>query len=226
MLRFRDIGLNFWVSNLTSGIQFEQWIALCSCVSSYRSWTRVLDSWNIQSENKFMSADNINLIISGTTVTAIVRVRSVDPSATNNIFHWLIWTPLVNWYAFKISSRSSEIEQHFSSDVSWIDFLCQGHKLWLIVADRGRLNGITRTAYTMVQHFWTKCFLMTKIIPGKILGIILWKRVFVLSIFNGTAYDIFGFSTGSEIKSKFTFSGTCSFTHVKWYTVTSLIDFL
>ena len=70
----------------------------------------------MESENKFMSANNINVIISGTTVTAIVRVRFVDPWATNNTFHWLNWTPLVNWYALKIRSRNPEIEQqHFSS---------------------------------------------------------------------------------------------------------------
>ena len=49
--------------------------------------------------------------------------------------------------------RNSEIE-HFSSNVSWIDVLCPGLILWLIVVYRERLNGVTRT----VQHFRTKCF--------------------------------------------------------------------
>ena len=63
----------------------------------------------LQSENKFMSANNINVIISGTT--AIIRVRFA-PWATNT-FHWLNWTPLVNWYALKIRPRNSEIEHFF-----------------------------------------------------------------------------------------------------------------
>ena len=61
-----------------------------------------------------MSANNINMIISGTT--AIVRVGFVDSWATNNASCWLNWTLLVNWYAFKV--WPSEIEQHFSSNVS------------------------------------------------------------------------------------------------------------
>ena len=40
-----------------------------------------MDSWNTQPENKFMSVNNINVIISGTIAT--VRVRFVDPWATN-----------------------------------------------------------------------------------------------------------------------------------------------
>ena len=62
-----------------------------------------------------MSASNINVIISGTT--AVVRVRFVDPWATNNTSHWLNWTPLVNWYALEIRPQNSEIEQHVSSNV-------------------------------------------------------------------------------------------------------------
>ena len=56
----------------------------------------------MQSENKFISANNINVIISETAVTAKVRVRFVDPWATDNTFHRLNWTQLVNWYALKI----------------------------------------------------------------------------------------------------------------------------
>ena len=64
----------------------------------------------------YMSVNNINMIISETT--AIVRVRFVDHWATNNIFHWLNWTPLVNWYALKIRPRKSGKEQNYSSKVS------------------------------------------------------------------------------------------------------------
>ena len=63
-----------------------------------------------------MSASNINVIISGTT--AVVRVQVVDPWTANNIFHWLNWTLLVNWYALKIRPQNSEIAQQFSSNVS------------------------------------------------------------------------------------------------------------
>ena len=75
--------------------------------------------WAIETENQthtiwkqtYLSANNINEIISGTTV--IVRDWFVDPWATTNTFHWLNWTPLVNWYALKIRPRNSEMEQHF-----------------------------------------------------------------------------------------------------------------
>ena len=183
---------------------------------------------NIQSENKFiLSANNINLIISRTT--AIVRVRFVDPWAANNTFHWLNWTPLVNWYALKIRPRNSEIEQRFWSNVSWIYVLCPWLIFWLIVAYRERLNGVTRTDNITVQHFWTKCF-YGKNNTWRNPRHFLMKRVPVLSIFISTAYDILWFSTikWNKYKSKLTLtlSGTCLFTHIKWYTLTSQFDFL
>ena len=104
---------------------------------------------HIQSENKFMSASNIN--VNRNSARLICR----PCEATFNTFHWLNWTPLDNWYALKIRSRNSEIEQRFSSNVSGIDVL-------LMVAYRERLNGIKRTAYITVQHFRTKCFLRQK----------------------------------------------------------------
>ena len=144
-----------------------------------------------------MSASNINVIISGTT--AVVRVRFVDPWATNNISHWLNWTPLVNWYALEIRPQNSEIEQHVSSNVIWIDVLCPWLIFWLIVAYRERLNGVTRTANITVQHFRTKCF-YGKNNAWRNPQDFLAKRVSVLSIFIAAAYAILRFSTIIEIK--------------------------
>ena len=144
----------------------------------------------------YLSANNINMIIS---TIAIVRVRFVDPWATNNTFHWLNWTPLVNWHTLKIRPRTSEIEQHFSSNVSWRDILCPWLIFWLIVAYQECLNGVTRTAYITIQHFRTKCFLRQKRYLEKSLGFSCAISV-VLSIFIATAYDILRFSTINEIK--------------------------
>ena len=159
-------------SNLTSVIL---------CVVVFHLIVLEFGCWTVETEKQthaiwkqiYMSANNIDVIISGTT--AIVRVRFVDPWATNNTFHWLNWTPLVNWYALKIRPRNSEIEQHFSSNVAWIDVLCPWLIFWLIVAYRELLNGVTRTAYITEQYFRTKCF-YGKIIPGEILGIFLWNE--------------------------------------------------
>ena len=121
-------GRNIWpvASNLTSGIH---------CVFLFHLIVLEFGCWTVEIEKQthtiwnqiYMLTSNIIEIISGTT--AIVRVRFVDPWATNNTFHWLNWTPLVNWYALKIRPRNSEIEQHFSSNVSWTDVLCP----WLIL---------------------------------------------------------------------------------------------
>ena len=144
-----------------------------------------------------MLANNINMIISGTT--AIVRDRFVYPWATNNTFLWLNWTPLVSWYALKIRPWNSEIEQHFSYHVSWIDVLCPWLIFWLIVAYRERLNGITGSANITIQHFRTTCF-YCKNNTWRNPRDFLVKRVSVLSIFIATAYNILRFSTISEIK--------------------------
>ena len=110
---------NIWpvASNLTSRIH---------CVVVFHLTDLEFVRWTVETEKQthtnrkqiYMSANNINVIISGTI--AIVRVRFVDPLATNNTFHWLNWTPLFNWHALKIRPRNSEIEQHFSSNVFWI----------------------------------------------------------------------------------------------------------
>ena len=114
-------GRNSWpvASNLTTGfhcvvfhlivLEFGCWIV--------KTEKQTHTVWN----QMYMSANDINVIISGTA--AIVRVRFVDPWATNNTFHWLNWAPLVSWYALKIRPRHSKIE-HFSPNVSWIDVLC------------------------------------------------------------------------------------------------------
>ena len=50
---------NIWpvASNLTSSVQFDQWLSLCCCVSSYRSWTRVLigqmKHYNLKTKEKW-----------------------------------------------------------------------------------------------------------------------------------------------------------------------------
>ena len=109
-------------SNLTSGIHCG--IVFHLSVLEFRCWTvetgkQTHTIW----KQMYMSANNIiNVIISGTT--AIVRVRFVDSWATNNTFHWLNWTPLVNWYTLKIRSQNSETEQYFSPNICWIDVLC------------------------------------------------------------------------------------------------------
>ena len=126
-------------------VQFVQWLSLCCCFSSYRSWIRVLIG----------QLKHYNL------KTNLCRVR-VAPLATNSTLHWLNWTPLINWYALKIRPGNSEIEQHFLSNASWIDVLCPGLIFWSNVACRERLNGETMTAYITVQHFRTKCFLRQK----------------------------------------------------------------
>ena len=74
-----------------------------------------------QSENKFMSANNINVIISGTAAT--VRVRFA-PWATNNTLHWLNWAPPVSWYALKIQPRNWKQNIFYRTLV--IDVLCPG----------------------------------------------------------------------------------------------------
>ena len=196
--RPKTSGHNIWpvASNLTSGIH---------CVVVFHFIVLEFGCWTVETEKQthtiwkqlYMSANNINVIISGTT--AIVWVRFVDPWATNNTFHWFNWTPLVNWYALKIWPQNSKIEQHFSSNVSWTDVLCTWHIFRLIVAYREHLNGVTRTAYITVQHFQTKCFYgknNTWRHPWEFLV----KRVFVLSTFIATAYDILRFSIISEIK--------------------------
>ena len=159
--RQKTSGRNIWPVAFT--------VLLCFILSFLNwdvNWT--VETW--QSENKFMSANNI---ISGTT--AIVRVRFA-PWATNNTLHWLNWTPPVNCYALKVWPRNLEIEQHFLSNVSWMDVLCPGLIFWLNVAYWERLNGVTMTAYITVQHFRTKCFFAAKIIPGEILWIFLWNE--------------------------------------------------
>ena len=154
-------GRNIWpaASNLTSGIH---------CVAVFHLIVLELGCWTVETEKQthtiweqiYVSPNNIKVIILGTT--AIVRIRFVDPWATYNIFHWLNWTPLVHWYALKIRPDNSEIEQNFSSNVSWIDVLCPSLTFSFIVAYRERLNGVTRTAYITVQHFRTKWFLRQK----------------------------------------------------------------
>ena len=186
-------GRNIWLeaSNLTSGIR---------CVVVFHLIVLEFGCWTVETEKQTltiwkqinMSANNINVIISGTT--AIVRVRVVDPWATNNTFNWLNWTSLVNWYALKFQPRNSEIKQHFSSNVSWIDVLCPWLIFWLIAAYRERLNGVTRTAYITVQHFRTKLF-YGKNNTWRYPGDFRVKQVSILSIFIATAYDILRFST-------------------------------
>ena len=80
----------------------------------YFLYSGVFGCWTVETEKQtqtiwkqmYLSANNINMIISGQT--AIVRVWFVDPWTSNNTFHWLNWTPLVNLYALKITSRNSE----------------------------------------------------------------------------------------------------------------------
>ena len=174
MLRFRDIGRNIWpvVSDLTSGIH---------CVVVFHLIVLEFGCWNWKT-NTYNLKTNAYLIISGTP--AIVRVRFVDPWVTNNTctFHWLNWTPLVNWYALKIRPRNSEIEQHVSSNVSWIDVLCPWLIFWLIVAYRERLNGVTRTANITVQLF-EPSFFYGKLNTWRNPRDFLVKRISVLSIF-------------------------------------------
>ena len=215
--RSKTSGCNIWpvASNLTSGIY---------CVVVFHLIVLEFGCWTVETEKQtytiwkqiYLSANNVNVILSGPT--AIVQVWFVDPWATNNTFHWLNWTPLVNWYALKIPSRNSEIE-HFSSNVSWIDVLCSWPIIWLIVAYWERLNGITKTACVTVQHFRTECFFCSgKIITWRNPSDFLWKRVSVLSIFIATAYDILRFSTICELKKVnsmlniLILSATCLFT--------------
>ena len=188
---------NIWpvASNLTGRIH---------CVVVFHLTVLGFGCWTVETKKQthtvwkqiYMSANNINVLISGTT--AIVRVRFVDPWATNNTYRWLNWTLLVNWHALKIRPRNSEIEQYFSSNINWIDVLCPWLIFWLIVAYREHLKGVTMTAYITVQHFRTKyyCKNNTWRNPQDFLV----KRVFVLSIFIATAYDILRFSTINEIK--------------------------
>ena len=154
-------GRNIWpvASNLTSGI---------NCVAVFHLMVLEFGCLTVETEKQthtiwkqmYMSANNFNVIIS--EITATMRVRFVDPWTTNNTFHWLNWTPLVNWYALKIRFRTSETEQHFASNVSRIDILCPWPIPWLIVAYREGLNGVTRTAYITVQQFRIKYFLWQK----------------------------------------------------------------
>ena len=114
--RPKTSGRNIWpvACNLISRIH---------CVVIFHLIILELGCWTVENEKQthtiwkqiYLSASNINGIISRTT--AIVRVRFVDPWATNNTFHWLNWTPLVNWYASKIRPQNSKIE-HFSSNFS------------------------------------------------------------------------------------------------------------
>ena len=97
-------------SNLTSGFH----CVLCF-IFSFLNWDVNWTVETLQSENKFMSASNINVIISRTT--AIVQVQFA-PWATNNTLHWLNLTPMVNWYTLKIRAHNSEIEQHLLSNLS------------------------------------------------------------------------------------------------------------
>ena len=143
--RPKTSGRNIWpvASNLTSRIH---------CAVVFHLIVLEFGCWTVETEKQthtiwkqiYMSASNINMIISGTT--AIVRVQVVDPWTTNNTSHWLNWTPLVNWYALKIRPQNLEIAQQFSSNVSWIDVLCPWLIFWLIVAYREHLNGVRRTA--------------------------------------------------------------------------------
>ena len=196
--RPKTFGRHIWpvTSNLTSVIH---------CAVVFHLIVLEFGCWTVETEKQthtiwkqiYLSANNINVLISGTT--AIVRVRFVDPWATDNTFHWLNWTPLVNWYILKIRPRNSEMTEHFSSNVSWISVLCSWLIFWLIVAYRGRLNSVKRTAYITVQHFRNKCFLRQNNTCRNPLDFLV-KRVSVLSIFIATAYDIIRFSTISEIK--------------------------
>ena len=194
--RPRTSGRNIWpvASSLTSRI---------NCVVVFHLIVLEFGCWPVETKKQthtiwkqiYMSAKNINVIISGTT--AIVRVRFVDPWTTNNPFHWLNRPPLVSWYALKIRSRNSEIEQHFSSNVSWIEVLCPWPIFWLIVAYRERLNGVIRTAQYSI--FEPSVFTV-KIIPGDILGIFLWKECLYYQYLL-PQLNILRFSKISEIKT-------------------------
>ena len=120
MLRFRDISQNL------PGVTFDQWHPIWPVEFTavvFHFITLEFGCWTVETEKQthtvwkqiYMSASNINVIISGTT--AVVQVWVVNPWATNNTSHWLNWTPLVNWYTLKIWPQNSEIEQHFSSNV-------------------------------------------------------------------------------------------------------------
>ena len=155
MLRFRDIG------HKLPGVTFDQWrpiwlveftVLLCF-ILSFLYWGLGQLTHTIWKQI-YMSANNINVIISGTT--AIVRVRFVDLWATNITFHWLNWTPLVISMPWRFGPEVRK------GDNSWIYISCPWLIFWLIVAYRERLNGEARTAYIKVQHFRTKCFLRQK----------------------------------------------------------------
>ena len=90
---------NIWpvVFNLTSRIHCKY---MCCCLE-FGCWTAETEKQTHTIWKQICtSVNNINAIISGRT--AILRVRFVDPWGINNTFHWLNWTPLVNWYALKI----------------------------------------------------------------------------------------------------------------------------
>ena len=193
-------GRNIWPvkSNLTSGIH---------CVVLFHLIVLEFGCWTVETEKQshtiwkqiYISANNINVIISGTT--AIVRVWFVDPWASDNTSHWLNWTPLVRRYALKIRSQNSEIEQHFSSNASWIDVLCPWPIFWLIVAYRERLNGVTRTALISRYSIFKPNVFYGKNNSWRCPRNFLMKQVSVLAIFIATAYDILRCSTISEIKT-------------------------
>ena len=121
----------------------------------------------------YMSANNINVIISGTT--AIVWVWFVGTRATNNTFHWLNWMPLVNWYDLKISPRSSEIEQQFPWNVIWIDVLCSWHIL-IDCSLSGTFKWRNKDSLYHGTAFSNQVFFTARLIPGEILGIFLWNK--------------------------------------------------
>ena len=186
MLQIRDIDQELL------GVTFYQWRPIwrvIHCVVVFHLIVLDFGCWTVETEKQthtiwkqiYMSANNINVIISGTT--AIVQVWFVDPWATNNTFHWLNWTPLVNWYAFKIRPRNLEIE-HFSS----LPKTC-------ILTD-------CSSSRTLKWHnkdsIFQPCF-FTENTWRNLLDFLV-ERVFVLSIFIATAYDILLFSTISEIK--------------------------
>ena len=137
--RPKTSGRNIWpvASNLTTGIHC---VVVFLIVLEFGCWTVETDKQTHTIWKQIYVANNINVIISGTI--ALVRVRFVDPWATNHTFHWWNWTPLVNWYALKIRPQNSEIEYYYSSNVSWKDVLCPWLTFWLIVA----YYIVTRTA--------------------------------------------------------------------------------
>ena len=160
---------------------------ILSFLNSAVNWTVE----TLQSENKFMSANNINAIISGTT--AIVRVR-FGPWATNNTLHWLNWKLLVNLYVLKIRPRMWEIVQHFFIKRKLNRHFMPGTYILIECSLSRTFKWCDKDSLNHGTAFSNQVFFYGKNNTWRNPLDFLVKRVSVISIVIATAYDILRFS--------------------------------